>query len=80
LFQLDEYRYASLINLLIQLRRPQLTRQLDENDLSRSLSEALPPVSPASDCSSIGRLPAINIRNEFNSTRPKRRSRQLTNS
>ena len=30
LFHLDEYRYASLVNLLIQLRRPQLTRRLDE--------------------------------------------------
>src|SRR5262245_58408020 len=47
LFQLDEYRYASLMNLLIQLRRPQLTRRLEEHELSRALSEALPPVSPA---------------------------------
>jgi hypothetical protein len=47
LFQLDEYRYASLMNLLIQLRRPQLTRRLEEVELSRALSEALPPVSPA---------------------------------
>src|SRR5215831_17415934 len=45
LFHLDEYRYASLINLLIQLRRPQLTRRLDEHEMSRALSEALPPVS-----------------------------------
>src|SRR5262247_3248575 len=47
LFRLDDYRYASLMNLLIQLRRPQLTRQLDETDLSGALSEALPPVSAA---------------------------------
>ena len=47
LFHLDEYRYASLVNLLIQLRRPQLTRRLEECELSRALSEALPPVSPA---------------------------------
>jgi len=47
LFHLDEHRYASLINLLIQLRRPQLTRRLEEHELSRALSEALPPVSPA---------------------------------
>ena len=47
LFRLDDYRYASLMNLLIQLRRPQLTRRLDENELSAALSEALPPVSPA---------------------------------
>jgi hypothetical protein len=46
LFHLGQYRYASLINLLIQLRRPQLTRRLEEDDLSRSLGEALPPVSP----------------------------------
>jgi len=46
LFHLDEHRYASLINLLIQLRRPQLTRRLEEHELSRALSEALPPVSP----------------------------------
>ena len=47
LFKLDDYRYASLVNLLIQLRRPQLTRRLEEQELSRALSEALPPVSPA---------------------------------
>src|SRR5215470_5627327 len=47
LFRLDDYRYASLMNLLIQLRRPQLTRQLDETELSGALSEALPPVSPS---------------------------------
>lgn len=46
LFGLDEYRYASLVNLLIQLRRPQLTRRLEEQELSRALSEAMPPVSP----------------------------------
>jgi hypothetical protein len=45
LFHLDEHRYASLINLLIQLRRPQLTRRLEEHEMSRALSEALPPVS-----------------------------------
>jgi len=47
LFRLDEFRYASLVNLLIQLRRPQLTRRLEENELSRALGEALPPVSSA---------------------------------
>ena len=47
LFKLDEFRYASLVNLLIQLRRPQLTRRLDEDDLSRALIEALQPVSSA---------------------------------
>src|SRR5438477_9690865 len=47
LFHLEEYRYASLVNLLIQFRRPQLTRRLEEHELSRALSEALPPVSAA---------------------------------
>jgi len=47
LFRLDEYRYASLINLLIQLRCPQLTRRLEEEELSRAISEAMAPVSPA---------------------------------
>jgi SbcC/RAD50-like, Walker B motif len=46
LFQLGQYRYASLLNLLIQLRRPQLTRRLEEEELSRALGEALPPVAP----------------------------------
>jgi SbcC/RAD50-like, Walker B motif len=47
LFHLDGHRYASLVNLLIQLRRPQLTRRLEEHELSRALSEAMPPVSRA---------------------------------
>lgn len=47
LFHLGQYRYLSLINLLIQLRRPQLTRRLEEDELSRALGEALQPVSPA---------------------------------
>lgn len=38
-------RYSSLINLLIQLRQPQLSRKLDETLLSSALSEALPPLS-----------------------------------
>src|SRR5262245_29712443 len=46
LFHLDDYRYSSLVNLLIQLRRPQLTRRLYEDELSGALSEALRPVSP----------------------------------
>src|SRR5688572_10456052 len=45
LFHLDDYRYASFVNLLIQLRRPQLTRQFDEAELSGALTEALPPPS-----------------------------------
>ena len=47
LFKLGEFRYPTLLNLLVKLRRPQLTRHLDEKDLSNTLSEALPPVSPA---------------------------------
>lgn len=46
LFQLGEHRYAALINLLIQLRQPQLSRDLDEKRLSRALGEALPPPDP----------------------------------
>ncbi|MGH9183747.1 MAG: TIGR02680 family protein, partial [Acidimicrobiales bacterium] len=47
LFRLGEHRYAALVNLLIQLRQPQLSRQLQEARLSAALSEALPPPSPA---------------------------------
>ena len=43
LFKLGEHRYAALIKLLIQLRQPQLSRQLDDKKLSAALSEALPP-------------------------------------
>jgi uncharacterized protein (TIGR02680 family) len=46
LFGLGEHRYASLINLLIQLRQPQLSKRPDEKLLSRALTEALPPLSP----------------------------------
>jgi uncharacterized protein (TIGR02680 family) len=37
-------RYDSLIELLIRLRAPQLARKLDEDRLSRALSDALPPL------------------------------------
>ena len=47
LFGLGEHRYAALVDLLIQLRRPQLSRQMDEQVLSDALSEALPPLSRA---------------------------------
>jgi uncharacterized protein (TIGR02680 family) len=47
LFHLGEQRYEALISLLIQLRQPQLSRNLDEARLSRALSEALPPPSQA---------------------------------
>lgn len=44
LFQLNDHRYGALINLLIELRQPQVSRRLDEEKLSRALSEALPPL------------------------------------
>lgn len=44
LFQLGP-RFGPLIELLLQLRRPQLSRKLDEDDLSRALSDALPTLS-----------------------------------
>jgi len=43
LFKLGN-RYAPLIDLLIQLRQPQLMRDMKEDVLSNALSEALPPV------------------------------------
>jgi uncharacterized protein (TIGR02680 family) len=46
LFGFGEHRYESLINLLIQLRQPQLSKKPDERLLSRALTEALPPLSP----------------------------------
>ncbi len=45
LFGLGERRYEALINLLIQLRQPQLSKKPDEKLLSRALTEALPPLS-----------------------------------
>jgi uncharacterized protein (TIGR02680 family) len=45
LFGLGKARYEALINLLIQLRQPQLSRQLDEEKLSKALSESLPPLA-----------------------------------
>src|SRR5688572_15949118 len=47
LFKLGEHRYGALLDLLVQLRQPQLSRQLDERRLSAALGEALPPVTPA---------------------------------
>lgn len=45
MFKLGEQRYQALMELLIQLRQPQLSRNLDEKRLSAALSEALPPVA-----------------------------------
>lgn len=44
LFQLGQQRYEALLRLLIQLRKPQLSRKLDEKMLSQALSEALSPL------------------------------------
>ncbi|HEX4291030.1 MAG TPA: TIGR02680 family protein [Trebonia sp.] len=46
LFGLGLHRYEALVNLLIQLRQPQLSKKPDEKLLSRALTEALPPLSP----------------------------------
>lgn len=47
LFHLGAHRYDALVDLLVQLRRPQLSRQLDEALLSEALSESLPPLPQA---------------------------------
>ncbi|MCD0450480.1 TIGR02680 family protein [Actinocorallia sp. API 0066] len=47
LFGLGEHRYDALVNLLIQIRQPQLSKKPDEKLLSRALTEALPPLSTA---------------------------------
>ena len=39
-------RYGPLIELLLQLRKPQIMRDFKADDLSHLLSEALPPLSP----------------------------------
>lgn len=44
LFRLGEVRYTALVNTLIQLRQPQLSKQPDEDRLSNALTEALSPV------------------------------------
>lgn len=45
LFQLGSVRYAALMDTLIQLRQPQLSKKPDEASLSNALTEALPPLS-----------------------------------
>jgi len=47
LFHLGQERYEALVNLLIQLRQPQLSKQPKEDVLSRALSEALAPLDQA---------------------------------
>lgn len=44
LFGLGPERYAALIGLLLQLRRPQLSKTLDPAELSRLLITSLPPL------------------------------------
>lgn len=44
LFRLGDDRYAALVNTLIQLRQPQLSKQPDEERLSNALTEALTPL------------------------------------
>lgn len=44
LFQLGTQRYAALMDTLIQLRQPQLSKKPDESGLSNALSESLPPL------------------------------------
>ena len=38
-------QYEAMLNLLVQLRQPQLTRKFDEELVSNTLSDALPPLS-----------------------------------
>lgn len=45
LFHLGAVRYAALMDTLIQLRQPQLSKKPDEASLSNALTEALPPMS-----------------------------------
>lgn len=47
LFGLGTERYRALIDTLIQLRQPQLSKQPNENNLSAALSQAFPPLSRA---------------------------------
>ncbi|GAB2894562.1 TIGR02680 family protein [Streptomyces mayteni] len=47
LFGLGEQRYAALVDLLIQLRQPQLSKRPSETALSKALTESLPPMEAA---------------------------------
>ncbi|MDN4061615.1 TIGR02680 family protein [Massilia sp. YIM B02769] len=44
LFHLGEARYAALMDTLIQLRQPQLSKKPNEDNLSHALTEALAPL------------------------------------
>ncbi|MFI5664078.1 TIGR02680 family protein [Streptomyces sp. NPDC051684] len=47
LFGLGEQRYTALVDLLVQLRQPQLSKRPNEAALSRALTEALSPMNQA---------------------------------
>jgi uncharacterized protein (TIGR02680 family) len=47
LFGFGEQRYGALVNLLVQLRQPQLSKRPSEKALSAALTEALPPLDQA---------------------------------
>jgi len=47
LYRLGERRYDALLDTLIQLRQPQLSRRPDERLLSAALTESLPPLPAA---------------------------------
>ncbi|MGH8825170.1 MAG: TIGR02680 family protein, partial [Jiangellaceae bacterium] len=47
LFGLGGQRYAALVDLLVQLRQPQLSKRPNERALSAALTEALPPLDQA---------------------------------
>jgi len=47
LFGLGEQRYAALVDLLVQLRQPQLSKRPSEKALSQALTESLPPMDQA---------------------------------
>ncbi len=46
LFHLGPKRYDALMDTLIQLRQPQLSKKPDETALSNALTDALPPLAP----------------------------------
>lgn len=47
LFGFGEQRYGALVDLLVQLRQPQLSKRPSETALSSALTEALPPLDQA---------------------------------
>ncbi|WP_433521285.1 TIGR02680 family protein [Nocardia pseudovaccinii] len=47
MFGLGEQRYGALVDLLIQLRQPQLSKRPSEKVLSQALTESLPPLDQA---------------------------------